>query len=387
MNDKFPIKFIYDDVKITIRIRYKKFYLDFMHNNKRIKRTTSLIANEKNLNTLKKDIIPELIVALTGNKEIEYLKKDIYFIDFANKFFDLYQGTVREHVFSSNHSIFNKHIKPYFLNNLISNIKPIELEEWQNNLIKRKYSVFTIIRYRSILNLILQKAFDNNIIEYNPLSKVKSPNALNKKFRSLFDLENDNSLPFNKSEIIKMLNNTKGNLYYFIFIMISTGMRPGEIISLTWKDIDFVKKRIAVDKTIVRGKIGEVKTESSVRFVDIIPILENQLKALYDLKISDKFLFLSNYRKPFQSHTSIARRFKLLLNKLHINERDMYNLRHTFASNMISEGQNILWVSKMLGHRDISITLKTYAKFVKEDEDKRLDNISKIVPIYVPNIN
>lgn len=56
----------------------------------------------------------------------------------------------------------------------------------------------------------------------------------------------------------------------------------------------------------------------------------------------------------------------------------MYNLRHTFASQMISKGADILWVSKMLGHKDPSITLKIYAKFVKEDDEIRFKKIAKI---------
>ena len=44
-----------------------------------------------------------------------------------------------------------------------------------------------------------------------------------------------------------------------------------------------------------------------------------------------------------------------------------------FASTMITQSQNILWVSKMLGHKDISITLKVYAKFIKENEDEELE--------------
>ncbi len=383
MSKDLPIKFIYDDIKITIRTRYNNYYLDFVYNKKRVKRSTSLIANETNLNKLKKEIIPELIVALTGNKELEYFKKDISFIDFANKFFSIYQGSIREHIFDGNYSIFIKHIKPYFLNYSITDIKPIQLEEWQNNLLD-KYSTNTVVRYRSILNLILNKAFENDIIKFNPLSKIKYPTTIKKKFKNLDEIENDEILPFNKDEILKILNCSTGNLYYFIFIMLCTGMRPGEIISLTWNDIDFNKKRIAVDKTTVRGKIGNVKTQSSVRYVDIIPVLEIQLKNLLDLKISDKYLFISNYKKPYFSHIILARRFKKLVNDLKIQDRNLYNLRHTFASNMISEGHNILWVSKMLGHKNISITLKVYSKFIKEDDIKRLDNLSKIVPEFVP---
>ena len=168
--------------------------------------------------------------------------------------------------------------------------------------------------------------------------------------------------------------------------MIYTGMRPGEIISLTWNDIDFDKKRIAVDKTTVNGKVGDVKTQSSVRYVDLIPILEDELKKLKEINKSD-YLLLSSFNKPFYSHDVIAKRFRLHLIDINIKERKLYNLRHTFASIMITQGQNILWVSRMLGHKDISITLKTYARFIKENEDERLENISKIVPFFVPFLN
>lgn len=164
-------------------------------------------------------------------------------------------------------------------------------------------------------------------------------------------------------------------------------MRPGEIISLTWNDIDFEKKRIAVDKTTVNGKVGDVKTESSVRYVDIIPVLEDELKNLYKETGNNKYLLLSSFNKPFYSHDIIAKRFKELLMDINIKERKLYNLRHTFASMMISQGQNILWVSRMLGHKDISITLKVYTKFIKENDDERLNNLSKIVPFFVPFLN
>src|SRR5574344_450963 len=205
--------------------------------------------------------------------------------------------------------------------------------------------------------------------------------TIKSKFKKLND-ENEEINPFNKDEIIKILNSTTGNLYYFIVIMVYTGMRPGEIISLTWNDIDFEKKRIAVDKTTVNGKVGDVKTESSVRYVDIIPVLEDELKNLYKETGNNKYLLLSSFNKPFYSHDIIAKRFKELLMDINIKERKLYNLRHTFASMMISQGQNILWVSRMLGHKDISITLKVYTKFIKENDDDRLNNLSKIVPFF-----
>ncbi len=281
---------------------------------------------------------------------------------------------------------YNNHIKPYFKTFTVKEIKPLQLEEWQNKLLI-KYKPRTVVKYRSVMYSIFEKAFVNDIIQFNPLAKVKSPLTIRGKFKKLDDVEDDEVFPFNKDEIIKILNSTSGNLYYFIVIMVYSGIRPGEIISLTWDDIDFKKKRIAVDKTTVRGKVGDVKTPSSVRYVDIIPVLENELHNLYKETGRKEYLLLSHFKKPFYSHDIISKRFIKLLTDINIKERTLYNLRHTFASTMITQGENILWVSRMLGHKDVSITLKVYARFIKEDEEERLNNLSKIVPFFVPFLN
>ncbi|WP_084722018.1 tyrosine-type recombinase/integrase [Sulfurovum lithotrophicum] len=58
--------------------------------------------------------------------------------------------------------------------------------------------------------------------------------------------------------------------------------------------------------------------------------------------------------------------------------RVLYNLRHTFASQLISKGADIVYVSKMLGHKDVSITLKIYTKFIEEDDEIRFKKIEKM---------
>ncbi len=66
------------------------------------------------------------------------------------------------------------------------------------------------------------------------------------------------------------------------------------------------------------------------------------------------------------------------MKKSKIKERPIYNLRHTFASQLISKGADITWVSKMLGHKDITITLKVYTKFIKEDDEVRIRKIAQM---------
>ncbi len=67
-----------------------------------------------------------------------------------------------------------------------------------------------------------------------------------------------------------------------------------------------------------------------------------------------------------------------LQQKIGFKARILYNLRHTFASQLISKGADIVYVSKMLGHKDVSNTLKVYTKFIEEDDEIRFKKIEKM---------
>ena len=68
----------------------------------------------------------------------------------------------------------------------------------------------------------------------------------------------------------------------------------------------------------------------------------------------------------------------VLILKSGVKVRVMYNLRHTFASQLISNGADIVYISKTLGYKDVSITLKIYTKFIKEEDAVRLEKMKKI---------
>lgn len=341
-----------------------------------IKRTTKLASTASNLIIVKKEIIPSIVEFLTGKIDFrETEEKESTLDDFANKYFEIYINRVREQTYYRSFLYYTNQIKPYFGIRKINSIKPMELEKWQNNFKTKQYKTATIQKYRSILFSIFNEAVKNEIIKVNPLSLVSSP----KKERIFISVEEqEDEHPFSKDEIKYMIDNSVGYLRNFILLMYSTGMRPGEIIALTWSDIDFDNKQIMVNKTITNGKVGLPKTASSVRKIDMLPSAEFSLKE--QLLETNKYqhVFVSSLNKQFYSHNIIAIRFKDLLKNLNIPRRTLYNLRHSFASQLISNGEDIVWVSKTLGHLDISITLKHYTKFIKVNEKTRLNKIMKI---------
>ena len=117
-----------------------------------------------------------------------------------------------------------------------------------------------------------------------------------------------------------------------------------------------------------------------IKYIVLIPILEDELKKLREISKSD-YLLLSSFNKPFYSHDVIAKRFKLHLIDINIRKRKLYKLRYTFVTYILSNvnnGIDMLWVSKMLGHKDLSITLKVYAKNIKEDDETKIMKRNKI---------
>lgn len=369
------IKYIYGDLKFTIKEQYGYWYLDFYSIlGKRQRGSTKLKANSENLRIIKKQIIPDIYEGI-GKEPIPREKeiKTWTLEDFAIEFFELKRNKIREHTLNRNIMHYNKHIAPYFGKKELNNITSLEIERWQNELMK-KYKSSTIIKLRTIFSEILRKAINNDFIDKNPFEKVSAP-----KKRDILRVN-----PFTEKELNKMISNANGYMKNFIQFMVATGMRPGEIVALKWMDIDFERKKIDIERTRIRSikrkevKDGDVKTPSSERGVDMLILAEEALLRQKELTSKYEYVFINQLKKPFYSHDIIGLNFHKILKKSEVKERPLYNLRHTFASQLISKGADITWVSKMLGHKDITITLKVYTKFIKEDDDVRLKKIAQI---------
>lgn len=372
----------YDGTSFTIKDKNHRWHLDFTFNEKRIKRSTWISATTANLIVVKTEIIPQIMEELTGKFSVindeGVNSTDVILEEFAENHFAIHMNNVREHVFKRDLANFNNHILPYFKGRKLSSIKPMELEAWQNRLMT-KYKSSSAQKYRSIFYSIFTRAFKNDLLDKNPLDKVTAP-KVKKRFDTLE--EDDNINPFTKAEIDILVNDEDDTSYMpnIIKFMASTGMRPGEIIALTKKDIDFEKRTINVNKSVMKGKVGLPKTRSSVRVIDMLDGAYEALKSqLKKNKFKDcEYVFTNQYGKPFRTHDIININLKKRLKKHGIEIRPLYQLRHSFASRMIKSGVDITWVSKTLGHQDVSITLKIYTKYIQEDEKTRLENLNKI---------
>lgn len=268
-------------------------------------------------------------------------------------------------------SNFKNYILPIFGHRKLNSFKPSEFSEFQTSLTDKGLSPKTVRNIRSVLQTIFEDSVKDEIITDNPLTKVKQP--------KVSKVSKINSFTIN--EVTDILQNI-GEKHKPMFVLsFFTGMRWGEILGLQWKDIDFERNIISVNQTVVMGEILDPKTEESIRDVEILPIVKKYLLIQKERNLNDKWVFVNQYGNHYMRTDSINNRiFKPLLDTLEIEIRPIRQSRHTFASMMLSQNEDILWVSKMMGHTDKSLTLNTYSKYVKQKDIVR-GEFSESLPI------
>ena len=164
--------------------------------------------------------------------------------------------------------------------------------------------------------------------------------------------------------------------YYVIYVAIYTGMRLGEILALEWSDIDFDAKTISITKTYNSRvhQIGPTKTPSSVR---TIKVNDKVLDAFQQLKERNTRKYIFSTNKKIMSSVSVSTALHRVLAAAGIDKNFHFHcLRHSHVAYLLANDVDLYAISKRLGHKDMTITAKTYAYLL---EDKREKEENKIV--------
>ena len=190
--------------------------------------------------------------------------------------------------------------------------------------------------------------------------------------------------PFSEAELKLMFKTAEGFLKNWIEIAFYTAMRPSEQIALKWEQVNFEKKYVLVVGAIT-GKETEDeqelnKTESSVRVIYLCDQALEVFKRQYKLTGWNKYgtVLLNQYSKPYQSIQVIRDRFfKNLMKECGIEGKRFYDLRHSFASINLSKNRlPITLISKIMGHSDISTTLKIYSEYVSNSVEDTIELVN-----------
>jgi integrase len=157
----------------------------------------------------------------------------------------------------------------------------------------------------------------------------------------------------------------------FFLCAFRTGMRLGELLGLKWGDIDWNQKFIRVERSYKRGRFDKTKT-GKVRRVDMSDQLAASLRQLLTKRKKEalkegrgepvEFIFHKN-NKPIEQNF-IRQVYKKILVKAGIREMRLHDIRHTFASLLLSRGESPVYVKEQLGHSSIQMTVDIYGHLI-----------------------
>jgi len=160
-----------------------------------------------------------------------------------------------------------------------------------------------------------------------------------------------------------------------------TGAREGELIGLQWGDVDWLNSQLHIRRTFNHGKFMEPKSKASRRKIDLAPELVHELKKwkLACPKGELDLIFPTEEGTPENAANLLYRRFFPALRRAGLPRMRFHNLRHTYASLLIAQGEHPKYIQSQLGHSSINVTMDIYGHLMETVNQKAASRLGKTV--------
>ena len=265
----------------------------------------------------------------------------------------------------------------------LEELKPNVLQDFLLKKIDDHYSTNTIKGIVSVLKQALRLAITLEFVDKEYCSNLKMPSSEEKEI-SVFTKK--------EQQVIESfcLNHKKRN-YIGIVICLYTGIRLGELLALTWDDIDFNSNLLTINKTSYSAKVDgktqiivdKPKTKKSNR---VIPIPNQLVKLLRVIKKESNSKYVITTRNSgMVGNRSYQRTFKFILKKVNVPYRNFHSLRHTFATNAIELGMDVKTLAEILGHTNAMITLNRYSHSLLNYKIEMMNKLGKNLNLSIKN--
>ena len=179
-----------------------------------------------------------------------------------------------------------------------------------------------------------------------------------------------------------------------ILVALLSGLRQAEEFGLMWPNIDFENNVIHVKQSLYWnfGKEQErnsqglkyllisPKSKYAVRSIDLSPELKKMLIE-HRFKAQDKigFIFQSSPGTPLNANNFYSRVFKVAVQAVGLNNFRWHDLRHTYGSLLLDQGEDLVYVSRQLGHSNVSITADIYSHLIRKQRPEAVAKLDKLL--------
>ena len=277
-------------------------------------------------------------------------------------------------------SYLNKQFYPFFGHRQMGKVLPSHIQEWVTTATANGLSPSSTRKYHMMLHSVFGRAVRDRIITFNPCQETELPKVVNKRARTL-----------TPEEFARLHQATAPGHQLMVQTAIETGLRWGELIALRPRHIDFLRRTLTVEETIVevplraapngqRMIIKGYPKDNESRIIGLRPDLLDTVAAhiQHNGLGRDDLLFATRTGTPISRNTFRTRTWlpALKASGIDFNLR-FHDLRHAHASWLLAGGADLKSVMDRMGHTQIQTTQK-YLHALPEADQKNLDAFTRI---------
>lgn len=284
--------------------------------------------------------------------------------------------TAKERTFKKYRTQIDKHITPMLGEYELDELSAQALQRFTADLVEKGFAANTVNGIISTLKTSLKRAVLLGQTSVQYADAVVRPKTKERKVDC-----------FNKAEQLKIerhISESENDRLFGIVLCLYTGLRIGELLALTWCDVDLCKGVITISKSCHDGWqngryikiIDTPKTDNGNR---IVPIPKQLLPQLKKVKKQNACKYVVCGKTEYGAEVRCYQKtFSRLLVKLGISHKGFHSLRHTFATRALEVGMDVRTLSEILGHGDPSVTLKRYAHSMLEHKTEMMNRLGRL---------
>jgi integrase len=260
--------------------------------------------------------------------------------------------------------MYERHLKLHFgeIDNL--KINRINIATVESFIAERQEENMNINMLRKLVvtfNQVMNYAVRRRLIDYNPVRDAERPKKQGIEEKEIVSI-------LTPHEIKAFLDEIKEQKYRVLFMLaIMSGARRGELLGLKWDAVDWKNNQIRIKRTFNSGKWYQPKTKASNRSVDLGPSMMMELRKWKLACPTNKLnlVFPNKQGEPIEPTFLTREHFYPTLKAAGAKQVRFHDLRHTYASILIKQGENLKYIQTQLGHANPSVTLNTYSHLLE----------------------
>jgi integrase len=272
--------------------------------------------------------------------------------DYIMKWLEGKRITLKKGVYSRYKNYIKINILPYLGSYQLRKLNEDHVEKWIGDLVKKGLAASSIRIFYRVLSCALKRAVKKKLILFNPCEDVALPRIQEEEMQ-IFDVK--------QAKIL--LASLKGHQHEaLVRLVLTTGIRKGELQALRWEDIDLEEGTLKIRRNVVFiPKQGyhenEPKSKAGRRTIPLVSETINALKTYYEQSEKEGLVFRGRGGSYF-SPDGISKAWRQILEDAGLPHIRFHDLRHTAATLLLRAGASLKSVQKILGHANIQTTMR-----------------------------